>query len=412
MKQQNGSALTVILVMLVMALMLGLSSIQSSLVDERMAGNYKASIQAYMGAEKAAADGVQYVNNIANSVVFDSYNIMNLHSIDWVEFTEGKGEALPAVNSSHGGACDAQVECYYRFFMDMGGEKYVAAMGAVVEGDRVIAVSEPVIVDLVSSYGGVSAALSVYGGVKNINGDILDDKGKEPEPWYPTSSNAKVAGGDFGDAESGTGSLSSMYYEGVEINLSTIKNMDPEDTFPDGYDYGGNLGQAGLDSMAFIGELYQVAMDSENVVTTLSDSDFIKKGDACSTGAGEEAISYSKFAVVDSFNFSGDKKFCGVLVFLGSDLTLGGTALVEGLVLAANPHTKTVDSSTVFDFSKRSQNVNLMINGGGSSGSVFFNETSVKQAFESIGVGENGYLDYLKGGSKSSLYTIGGWGAR
>ncbi|MDR5903578.1 pilus assembly PilX family protein [Halomonas icarae] len=399
MKQQNGSALTVTLVMLVMALMMGISSMQSSLVDERMAGNYKAQSQAQMAAEKAAAEGVVSIYYGVSSIIPDEYNINNLHAIDWVKFTGEKGKLSP--DSLSLDVCPGtQTECYYRFIKDNAGNQYVAAMGVVVEGGGVIAVSEPLVVDLVSSYGGVSAALNIYGGIHNINKKVGSNPGKE-EVWYPTSENSRVAGGDFGDEDSGTGSVSSMYYEGVELNSSTLDSIASKDTFPDGYDYGGNLGQTGLDSMAFLGEIYQVAMESGNTSTTLSDSDFVGKDDSCSV---------YKFAVVNSFDHSGNKKFCGVLVYLGGDLALGGTAVVEGLVLAANPHMKTLDDdSQVFDFSKRSQHLNLMFSGGGKKGSVYFNETAVEGAFNLIG--EN-YRDYLKGGSKTSRFNISGWGAR
>lgn len=393
MRQQNGSALTVILVMLVMALLLGLSSVQSSLVDERMAGNYKASTQAYMGAEKAAAEGFQYVDNKANSVIFDQYDIKNLQSAGWGEFKGDKG-GLSADDLS-GDACQAeQVECYFRFIIDDSqGVQYVAAMGAVVEAGSVIAVSEPVIVVLVPSYAGVSAALSVFGGILDINGE----EGKKDSGWYPKSEQARIKGGEF---DGGSGSLHSMYYEGVEINTPTLDKINASPVFPDGFDYGGNKGQVGLDSMAFMGELYQMAMGSGNVVTNVSEMNIVKKDATCST---------FQFAVVESFSISGGGKFCGVLVFLGDNITLGGTAVVEGLALLANPNKKTVDGNEVFDFSQHSQNVKLAISGGGTSGSVYFNETAVEDAFNLIG---EDYLDYLEGGSKSTLYTIGGWGAR
>lgn len=58
MNSQKGAALIVVLSMLTASLMLGLTSMQSSMIDERLAGNYKAAAQAQMRAENAAAEAV------------------------------------------------------------------------------------------------------------------------------------------------------------------------------------------------------------------------------------------------------------------------------------------------------------------------------------------------------------------
>jgi hypothetical protein len=57
--KQRGAALIVTLVLLVVALILGLSSYQSSRLEEAMAGNYRASSSALMAAEYAASDSWQ-----------------------------------------------------------------------------------------------------------------------------------------------------------------------------------------------------------------------------------------------------------------------------------------------------------------------------------------------------------------
>lgn len=55
MKQQQGAALVIVMALLAGALMLGMSGLQSALIDERLAGNYRASVQAQMNAEEIAA---------------------------------------------------------------------------------------------------------------------------------------------------------------------------------------------------------------------------------------------------------------------------------------------------------------------------------------------------------------------
>lgn len=56
--RQKGAALIVVLSLLSISLMVGLSSMQSSQMDERLAGNYKAAAEAQMAAEYGAAYGV------------------------------------------------------------------------------------------------------------------------------------------------------------------------------------------------------------------------------------------------------------------------------------------------------------------------------------------------------------------
>ncbi|MFB9866104.1 pilus assembly PilX family protein [Vreelandella sulfidaeris] len=51
MKQQQGAALVIVMALLSGALMLGMSGMQSALIDERLAGNYRASVQSQMGGE-------------------------------------------------------------------------------------------------------------------------------------------------------------------------------------------------------------------------------------------------------------------------------------------------------------------------------------------------------------------------
>ncbi|WP_458525943.1 pilus assembly PilX family protein [Onishia taeanensis] len=53
---QRGAALIVVLSMLTASLMLGLTSMQSSMIDERLAGNFKAAAQAQMNAEEGGSE--------------------------------------------------------------------------------------------------------------------------------------------------------------------------------------------------------------------------------------------------------------------------------------------------------------------------------------------------------------------
>ncbi|WP_018918960.1 PilX N-terminal domain-containing pilus assembly protein [Vreelandella zhanjiangensis] len=55
MKHQQGAALVVVMAMLAAALLLGVAGMQSALVDERLAGNFRSSVQAQMIDESLLA---------------------------------------------------------------------------------------------------------------------------------------------------------------------------------------------------------------------------------------------------------------------------------------------------------------------------------------------------------------------
>lgn len=57
-REQRGAVLVISLVLLVVCLMLGVSSMRLSLIDERMAGHHRASIRAQMAAETGAAAAI------------------------------------------------------------------------------------------------------------------------------------------------------------------------------------------------------------------------------------------------------------------------------------------------------------------------------------------------------------------
>ncbi|MDZ7854228.1 MAG: pilus assembly PilX N-terminal domain-containing protein [Halomonas sp.] len=136
MKTQKGAALIVVLSLLTISLMVGLSSMQSSQIDERLAGNYKAASQAQMGAEEAASAGWESVKDASWEKLSDLTEF-GLDSLSWKELKDGQS-----------GLCELPVSCYYRY-VDDGGDMYIVAMGAVDDGN--VAVSEPVFVEVAGS---------------------------------------------------------------------------------------------------------------------------------------------------------------------------------------------------------------------------------------------------------------------
>ncbi|UXZ54498.1 hypothetical protein LOS15_00200 [Halomonas sp. 7T] len=62
-KQQNGAALFVVMALLSASMVVGMSAMQSSLVDERLAGNFRSSVEAQMTAENTLSALVNPNNN-------------------------------------------------------------------------------------------------------------------------------------------------------------------------------------------------------------------------------------------------------------------------------------------------------------------------------------------------------------
>lgn len=168
MNKRLGAALVVVLALLAIALMVGLSMMQSSQVDERLAGNYRAQADAQMGAEKAACAGLGTLSG-PEDFVSVSLSLADLSSLGWQGFGNDS-EFNDQVLSPN--ACAGDVECHYRY-VKIGGVTYILAMGAVADEGRVVAVSEPVDVLVLEDYRGPGFAdfdpITILGSVKDFS---------------------------------------------------------------------------------------------------------------------------------------------------------------------------------------------------------------------------------------------------
>src|SRR5690554_4633754 len=134
MKRQNGAALIVVLSLLTISLMVGLSSIQSSQIDERLAGNYKTQSELQMVAEKAvskALSGFSPSENPFKSHFNDDgarYNLEDFVSGTWGDFEKIK--SFDGVYDRPDG--DVDVAYRYAYFSDLSGS-YVMGLAALIE---------------------------------------------------------------------------------------------------------------------------------------------------------------------------------------------------------------------------------------------------------------------------------------
>src|SRR5690554_3498555 len=129
MKSQKGAALIVVLSLLTISLMVGLSSMQSSQIDERLAGNYRAVAQAQMGAEEAASFAFGELltgNKGKGDFLLTDLGFDELSNISSSGF--GKDGNFGGKGSLSGGC--SSVDCYFRYVKLVGGGYYVLALGS------------------------------------------------------------------------------------------------------------------------------------------------------------------------------------------------------------------------------------------------------------------------------------------
>ena len=135
MQRQHGAALIVVLILLSIALMLGLAGFQSALLNERLAGNYRATSEAQMGAEQAVAYAWGKGGEHLTSADFQTVESLEaLESSHWDRFYPG----------SRAGPCRGNLRCAFRH-VRQGGDYYIIGMGAIREDNVTVASSLPVV---------------------------------------------------------------------------------------------------------------------------------------------------------------------------------------------------------------------------------------------------------------------------
>jgi|AntDeeMinimDraft_5_1070356.scaffolds.fasta_scaffold12655_2 hypothetical protein len=161
--KQQGAALVIVLALMTGALVVGVSGMQSSLIDERLAGNYRASAQAQMNAEQAAGEAATLgsqkystMSEFANDKG-SNWDELGLDEDDWQdELTKLRYEedVLKEMSDREDNLCgEGENVCFY-FPLQVGSDNYMVAFGAVIKEGAVI--SQHVV--LVKLQGGVTSS--------------------------------------------------------------------------------------------------------------------------------------------------------------------------------------------------------------------------------------------------------------
>ena len=251
MKKQKGAALIVVLSLLAVSLMIGLMSMQTSQVDERLAGNYRAAADVQMAAERAAAQGWSERASHGR----DSVDMDVLSRMSWESFTNDNylhaGEEFFSEDAVEAG-CPDGVECYFRIFDSCEGDNHcIVAMAAIIDGSgRVLAESEQVFVIFRLSNDAVDIPKGPDGGVISVYSPsffrssasttfrgVIAVKGEVDVNFHNRSEYEIVSRDDFDDIDVPRANADDGYVSSIDINAPNVV----QDCSPGGKEYPDNI---------------------------------------------------------------------------------------------------------------------------------------------------------------------------
>lgn len=183
MKRQGGAALIVVLGIVAISTMIGLASMQSSQIDEKMAGNYKLATRTALFAERTATALIPEIRTGTSAVALPNIDInRDMNQDDFQSFaakTENEGSKsclIEAADDMTAAACYIEVPKGEEF-QDRKAGNYIVAWSAISRGSKPF-VGQPLIIQVNGSMGGHDDVLSgcegvtVNSGGKILNGDI------------------------------------------------------------------------------------------------------------------------------------------------------------------------------------------------------------------------------------------------
>ncbi|WP_163558321.1 pilus assembly PilX N-terminal domain-containing protein [Halomonas sp. NO4] len=396
MKQQNGAALVVVLSMLTMSLMLGLSGMQSSLVDERLAGNYKATTEAQMVAELAVSEKIADIKDKRSLTTLDFHEVSDIESVDFKQ---------------DGDLCTASLEkasCYYVLGKSVSENvhfvKGKGVIGGVGASREVVAIIDPAGVGFlglspktipspidffspVSSqaeydgtkeeelYGRTNAAISTMDVasaeriIDSLLGDNDDDPVVEDGVYFPPDGACKDTGGQ--------NYRLCNYRGGIDSNISEpILRESKISGFHE-----------------FIGMVYGEANKIDSLSGELSGINFLTGRDSYVARVGGYDAEGS-YVEPDSEHFSGGVEGSGILVVDG-DIEFKGDPGFDGVIIVLGDYSVKGGGGSDFDgsiitskYSRRGEDgdlgydpVSIDISGGGGN-DYRYDQASLNAAFD------------------------------
>ncbi|MCE8010117.1 hypothetical protein HBJ58_04415 [Halomonas desiderata] len=372
MKQQRGAALVVVLSMLAMSLMLGLSGMQSSLIDERLAGNYKAAAEAQMNAERAVAELYERIvdpSHLDAKEVLSDFNALQ-SGFSWDEFSDLASHVdyslgCHFLNSNVGAACFVHVGQGY---LALNEGAYIFSMGVSGVGSQSVPIFVLLDIDLWNGFGPPSA-VSLPGGIdENVPNNALQ---------WPTSAKSKISGADgFLDED------------GNQINVAAMSILQGD----------GLLNIEGVyEDKANLNEDTVVSLSKEPVAfVSLIRRMYEQYKDAPS--ASFPGVHF--YTGSNQMDFTGNHSLSGIHIVLNGAVQIGGNSHLDGTLIVLNVDDLSAESWSL------SPATFVKLNGGGGDGTVWFDSQKVSEALSSFGLtlddfygvsAENNIMSEVKG---------------
>ncbi|MCE8039016.1 PilX N-terminal domain-containing pilus assembly protein [Halomonas sp. MCCC 1A11062] len=336
MKKQRGAALVVVLSLLAMSLMLGISGMQSSQIDERLAGNYRSSSLAMMAAEYGASTALQSENRFSAPVC-------------------GVESVVTATLSAH-------VQYQYTICQMGSGNLFrLVSDGYTLAGQDII--SERNVEVFYHKLGGLLSLspITLPGHINSFDSPNSNSFGVEGETVLGVTSPA----------------ISTAGYKGfIEDNISKNRISNYKGGISD--EIGVDLLKDANEFHRFMSALWGVAVKESRVFSPGDTIDFGAK-----TGEVEDArLTFVNGDFTSSGNFSGS----GVLVVNG-DVDFSGTPSFDGIIIVLGDYKVSGGGGGQGEF-----NGSILISPyskvNSSNGEVFYdNISNVNGAFE-VGEGE------------------------
>ncbi|MCE8003010.1 pilus assembly PilX family protein [Billgrantia ethanolica] len=456
MKKQRGAALVVVLSLLAMSLMLGISGMQSSQIDERLAGNYRSGTLAAMAAEYGASAAWAAILDIEVGNASESTFINALDD----EVGLGLLHGLPDSNLTN---------VYYRINVDPspGLDTPVRVRGEVYEGGSqavLISFREMEIFARLNGLGGgnlsplnVPATLDNYEGIKSqagVTGEDIVDGTRNPAITAASKEEAQkivndIVGSNGADkyvfVPDGDGSGNGVFYAAPTIvdgeytgNYSSCNSGNNRLC-----NYMGGIATRPKDSILtdanlfhnFISAIFDDAYGSNgsgalsngmsgfNVISTGAhfdqndnyrpsrylDGEELPGGGTCQsdvcyptrqefTGSGN-AAGDGVLIIDGDVTFNGNPEFKGLIIVLGSyTVKGGGGGDMEGAIIAA-PYSCRPGGDCHFD------KMNIEISGGGGN-DYLHNMTYLDAAWDILGsISPEAARQWLQGNNPGGIFT-------
>lgn len=365
MVKQKGAALIVVLSLLTISLMVGLSSMQSSQIDERLAGNYRAQSEVQMAAEVASSHAFGLLLGGLSGDIFVEYSPPE--TISWAHIGSINFDSVPDADKSPD--CPANTQCAFRYVsVNSPGNSYgvspgdyILTKGAISVDGGVVAESEPIFVNVsLSGFGWLSTVMAP---------DVLN-------VFNPPASEAEFVGGVVpAFAVSSSADKNLVENSGANID-GYVRAGFPEDSMfsnPNDADR----------FVDFINALSSVSDYVEGPVTSNNQSYGSVGSEKVTYINGDVSgnnVSGAGIMIINGdFKSNGNPSFKGLVIVLGDYVpgSGGGGDNLEGSLLVA-PYVSNSDSDDI-DYKFRSADI---VFGGGGSNDFVYNKTFLDKAFE------------------------------